>query len=748
MNLIHKKYSSFYIIGLIKGCTLHKKYFDLFTLITGTIIFLFASFFIFSKIDLIPNRIVLGLTNNAENPDLLTSYELIKSIENRSVKNVIINKNGRSFFLFDMGDRNIKEITNIIYLPSNDLNIYSISMEHNFSKLKIAVSIYKMNFNNKIIYKSGSSLDSLIENNLDDFIKKIAFELIFIKCVVCLIFLLMLIIIFFIRSLIYKAVRLLFSKINCKPVFFNIFIRSISILLLIISFSITIGSFLYPLELEPREGTNWIHALAFKSGINIYDHTRVAFINMNHGPFDSIFKFLISTFLPFLLPGMVIRLPQLLIPVFLFYSAYLILKIFYKKKVFFLSLFFSQLFYMICYSLFGNTFNLGRSDATYLLLIILAVIVFMKLLNSHKKINFIYMLIIGILLMSAILTNWRILPFVFIIFILMFSYFILIMKIHPKMITIYFLSFLLGGLIVFFPIISILFKFDFILYYKHFFGFFTNESGWGTNPAASIPFIIKTMLNIFIILQSVLLIFILFKSLVKKNIFDLICFFSYLFLFWIYTLSYYLNYGGGGIYYLMPIFLFSFYYPLLIFKDLIDFVSNLKLLVISNKFKLYLKIYNYKRLFISGFIIIILLNLKWGSIFDFQIKLWGAMNNAYKFSNTLTNIDNTSGILTEDIFLFKRKLNGQTIDMGDTIFSLYNYDQGKYFGEDFSRKISYYFQNFGKGNFIYVLEGYTSSKFLREYVRTNSYSSYLDSQNFFKTGRPGWNTDIKLWVKQ
>src|SRR4030095_14015445 len=56
--------------------------------------------------------------------------------------------------------------------------------------------------------------------------------------------------------------------------------------------------FFYPLEIETRESTTWLYVLALKQGINIYDHSQVAFVNMNHGPFDPLFKLLIATLFP------------------------------------------------------------------------------------------------------------------------------------------------------------------------------------------------------------------------------------------------------------------------------------------------------------------------------------------------------------------------------------------------------------------------------------------------------------------
>jgi hypothetical protein len=81
-------------------------------------------------------------------------------------------------------------------------------------------------------------------------------------------------------------------------------------------------AFTCPLELEMREGSTWIHVLAKRAGIDIYDTARVAFVNMNHGPLDPILKTLISRCMPALPGHMVLRTFVLLTPIFLFATAY------------------------------------------------------------------------------------------------------------------------------------------------------------------------------------------------------------------------------------------------------------------------------------------------------------------------------------------------------------------------------------------------------------------------------------------
>ena len=67
-------------------------------------------------------------------------------------------------------------------------------------------------------------------------------------------------------------------------------------------------------ELEIREGTNWLLVLAKRAGVDIYDSRRVAFLNMNHGPMDLVFKTWISSLFPRLAGHAVVRIFVLAAP--------------------------------------------------------------------------------------------------------------------------------------------------------------------------------------------------------------------------------------------------------------------------------------------------------------------------------------------------------------------------------------------------------------------------------------------------
>ena len=67
----------------------------------------------------------------------------------------------------------------------------------------------------------------------------------------------------------------------------------------------------FPIELEVRESTLWLHILTIKEGINIYDQKLVAYANQAHGPLDPIFKLFVHKILFFLEPWQVSRLNNL-----------------------------------------------------------------------------------------------------------------------------------------------------------------------------------------------------------------------------------------------------------------------------------------------------------------------------------------------------------------------------------------------------------------------------------------------------
>ena len=178
---------------------------------------------------------------------------------------------------------------------------------------------------------------------------------------------------------------------------------------LLISFAASGLAFFYPLEIETRESTVWLCVLALRQGINIYDHSRVAFVNMNHGPFDPIFKFAVSTLLPFLESWQVTRFAVFLLPfVFLFVTPRLIGKSAGQSRLHALCL--AGMGYLFLLLSAKDVILVGRSDATVAVLFLLLVYASISFSAATKSRAAVHGLICGVIATSVMLTNWRAVP--------------------------------------------------------------------------------------------------------------------------------------------------------------------------------------------------------------------------------------------------------------------------------------------------------------------------------------------------
>ena len=175
--------------------------------------------------------------------------------------------------------------------------------------------------------------------------------------------------------------------------------------LLLITFFVLLSpiliAFFYPIELEVRESTVWLHVLTMKANINIYDGKLVAYANQAHGVMDPIIKYLINLLLPFLQPWQVSRIFWILSYFLIFLINYLVFKNLKKKNLLIISLVTSIVFYSLLF-LFTKTFQ-GRADITALFFIILlsCLCIDRDFFYKNKAV------IIAFLAAIILLTNWR-----------------------------------------------------------------------------------------------------------------------------------------------------------------------------------------------------------------------------------------------------------------------------------------------------------------------------------------------------
>src|ERR1043165_2562865 len=137
----------------------------------------------------------------------------------------------------------------------------------------------------------------------------------------------------------------------------------------VLSLSAPAAAFFYPLEIETRESTGWLHTAALRAGVNIYDHSRVAFINMPHGPFDSLFKLLVAIALPFLEPWQGTRFAVFLLPYAFLILAWRLLRNSSLESRWHVP-YLAGLGYLSLLVTAKEFFFVGRSDATAALLLL------------------------------------------------------------------------------------------------------------------------------------------------------------------------------------------------------------------------------------------------------------------------------------------------------------------------------------------------------------------------------------------
>lgn len=230
-------------------------------------------------------------------------------------------------------------------------------------------------------------------------------------------------------------------------------------------------SAIYPIELEPREGTNWLYALALNRGINIFDPATVAYINLSHGPMDAIVKSLILSILPTAPASLITRSFCVLLPLIIFLASLFLL----RRKVF--PVLKALILTFIIYGLIviNPTYGsfVGRSDPTALCFGFLAATIMLSSSDVGGR-RFYQFGLVGLLLSLMVLTNWRfivVVPFMLIAW-WRYDHLILLQKLSTY-------SICLVALLL--PLLFVLYRYyswDIGLYYKHYFGFFGSESGW------------------------------------------------------------------------------------------------------------------------------------------------------------------------------------------------------------------------------------------------------------------------------
>jgi hypothetical protein len=490
------------------------------------------------------------------------------------------------------------------------------------------------------------------------------------------------------------SASLLIAK--CPP---RITVPALGSIFVLFAVSASAIAFFYPLEIETRESTVWLHVLAMRDGLNIYNHNQVAFINQNHGPFDPIFKLAITALLPFLQPWHVTRFAVLALPFGFLLAAWKLLRKSGRGSAMDIA-YLGAIGYVFLVVSAKEFLFVGRSDATAALFLLpLAYLSFTSAPRNSS--TFVLRGILwGALGISVALTNWRMLPVVFALFV--FSVWILRdrHRMTLRAVAGYAAGCAGAAAAIFAVFLYQFFDFDLSLYYKHFFGVYSHSSGHGhgTYGHASALWFLGSLFNPTASpdnlkggpLLLALMVYLLVPG--KGSLQNKAWLFLGSFIFASCTFAYYLNYYGGGQWYYIP------------------FLIVLWVFLCANYSAM-----SRSRLSAVGILTAVFLLLNFNTVVTPSLQRVSTLAAAHDFLNSVRALQVENTVLSEDTFFYRTSYGGELIDMGDMISKVRRRGDD-YYGEAFNRTVDTHFERTRNAPPVYILTGFTESPELRELI--------------------------------
>ncbi len=496
-----------------------------------------------------------------------------------------------------------------------------------------------------------------------------------------------------------------------------------------------VAAFLYPLELETREGTGWLYVLAMSADVDIYDHSRydhsrVTFVNMCFGPFDPLLKFWLHRLLPDLPGWQLMRLPVLALPI-----AMMGLPIFFQRKrdleSVALCVVLGAFGYLLLVSNWMGTMMLtSRPDATTHLL---AAVLLMLLWASCRCRRLISLAATataaGAVAAFAYDTQWRIAPF------LAFAAIAWLGMCPPANRWIGIMSGITGFACAFVLVLGLSVHFDLNLFWQHFYFFYLPQSGWGANPGAgALPFINLWHLSLLPLMVAAGFVFLWRISVsapAEKRLLQARYFLAAFALLLVGLVAAYMaNAAAGGVYYINPIFIPLWFFGALLLANEMGTAEDRAW---------------FKRGIAFCGVILLLTNTGWlflgrGPFLD-AASMLANRAMAMRVTEALRQIDATHHVVSEDLFLWKSRYAGEVVDMGDTVEGI---ARANGFGPTFTATAERYFADLRRHPPAIVLKGMTASLALNQILSEQPYTcAYCGTRTLLANGsRPGFGLSI------
>jgi len=474
--------------------------------------------------------------------------------------------------------------------------------------------------------------------------------------------------------------------------------------------------FRFPLELEIREGTVWLHALAKSEGIDIYDGSQVAFVNMNHGPLDPMLKGWILTLFPHLAPFTVTRIFVFALPFALLGAAYVMC----HRRIAD-ALLASAAIYLF-WSHLTPMMMVGRSDATVLCALAATAVPAHRILSGRRSTwsrrgDRTSHMMLGAFSALAFLISWRNLPTIAALPFVVWAKLLSERRAERWRSLARSLGLFAAGFAATFLAVFLLeLHGRWLRYYKRFFAFF-REGVWGTAAGPSFRLfpseVFEGRSGLFVLACALALVGV---YRLRRSPGELAAWLFILPASWVaYAYGFYKNQYGGGVHYFCPFLFLAWLFVLrpvdVLFRQRAEpFVR-------------------------SALALVVLWVIPWHDLVERRNQLTPMRTEAWEFLTQARNMARSEPILSEDVQLFKTRYQGEKIDMGDVAEVIARTGS---FGASFNRTFQNYVDNTRSHPPRFVMAGIfdiavvqgTMSGQLADLLRTQ-YSVVLKGPNCF-----------------
>lgn len=395
----------------------------------------------------------------------------------------------------------------------------------------------------------------------------------------------------------------------------------------------------YPFELDAREGTNWLLGLARSSGQDLYDHSRVAFVNMNHGPLDPILKSWIHDLVPGAPGHLANRAFVLALPV-----AIAVLGVLLLRRRPWLGLLLSGALYCTLLGLGPDALLVGRADPLAMTLLTGQLIAGVVAWRSGNR-RAVHAVVIGVLAAATVMASWRFAP----VTLAAAAVWLFPAPTWPRARDVLrpALWSTTAAAATLLAVFLVELHGSTTLTYEHFVLFFRPESGWGATATKSLGAVLGDLWGVVPGALVVAVVTTAYASVTALRARSpmLVWLAAAVAALGVTLYGLHRNSSGGGLIYVAPAFALLWFVLVAVLRD--DRLAGGRSTVLV--------------------LVALLIAVPWRDVYRQGHALSRGMPAAQAAADRLAPLLEHRRVYTEDLHLFERRYTGQTVDMGDEV---------------------------------------------------------------------------------